>query len=67
VFVVLRVARIAESAGTGDLCGDDVVATKAFRSEAAAEREARRLNEENAGFGKYIVRVARMEPDELAD
>lgn len=67
-YVVVRVRRgLTDSSGAADLSDDDVMTTKAFWSEAAAGHEAKRLNETNAEFWRYFVRVARMPPDEAAD
>jgi len=65
VFVVLRVRQpVNTSHDKRPLELDDVMATKAFFSQSAAEHEARRLNEANADFWRYFVRVARLPPEE---
>lgn len=43
---------------------DEVMLTKAFWTEDAADAEAERLNAENAGHWSYEVKLARLVPTE---
>lgn len=68
VFVVLRIRQpVNASQDKRPLQLDDVMATKAFFSQTAAEDEVHRLNEANADFWRYFVRVARLAPEEASE